>query len=90
MLRIHREENGDVVFALSGRIEKEHVFELEELLAAEGKERRIVIDLKDMTLTGQDGIDFLARCEAAGMELVNCDPYISEWIARQRTGRRKL
>jgi hypothetical protein len=38
-----------------------------------------------MTLTGQDGIVFLARCEAAGIALVNCDPYIREWIARQGT-----
>jgi hypothetical protein len=33
-----------------------------------------------MTLTGQDGIDFLTRCEAAGITLVNCDPYVREWI----------
>ena len=89
MLRIHREENGDVAFALSGRIEKENIAELEELLGAERKDRPIKIDLKDLTLTGQDGIDFLARCEAAGIALMNCDPYISEWIARQRSGRSK-
>ena len=89
MLRIHRAESGDVVFTLSGRIEKENIAELEGLIGAEGKDRRIMIDLKDVTLTGQDGIDFLARCESAGIALTNCDPYISEWIARQRTGRRK-
>jgi hypothetical protein len=89
MLRIHRADTGDVVFTLSGRIEKENIADLEELIGAEGKDRSIVIDLKDMTLTGQDGIDFLARCQAAGIVLASCDPYISEWIARQRTGRRK-
>ena len=61
MLRIQRTANGDVVFTLSGRIDKEHIPELEALIAAEGKDRRIVLDLKDMTLTGQDGITFLAR-----------------------------
>ena len=85
MLRIQRTANGEVVFTLSGRIDKEHVPELEALIAAEGKDRRIVLDLKDMTLTGQDGITFLVQCEAAGIALANCDPYVREWITRQGT-----
>ncbi len=86
MLRIHRTENGGVVFTLSGRINKENIAELEALIAAEGKDRRITLDLKDMTLTGQDGITFLAQCEAAGIALVNCDPYVREWISGQNNG----
>jgi anti-anti-sigma regulatory factor len=85
LLRIHRAANGEVVFTLSGRIDNEHIAELEALIAAEGKERRIILDLKDMTLTGQDGINFLAQCEAADVALANCDPYVREWITRQRT-----
>jgi hypothetical protein len=85
MLRIQRTANGDIVFTLSGRIDKEHIPELEALIAAEGKDRRIVLDLKDMILTGPDGIAFLAQCEAVDIALVNCDPYVREWIARQRS-----
>jgi anti-anti-sigma regulatory factor len=86
LLRIHRTENGDVVYTISGRIDKENIADLEALIAAEGKDRRIVLDLKDMTLTGQDGIDFLAQCETAGIALVNCDPYVREWISGQNNG----
>jgi hypothetical protein len=86
MLRIHRKENGEVVFTLSGQIHKEHIEELEALIAAEGKDRRIILDLKDMTLTGQDGIAFLAQCEAGGIALANCDPYVREWIRIQNKG----
>jgi len=86
MLRIHRKANSEVVFSLSGRIDKGDVAELETLIAAEGKNRRIILDLKDMTLTGQDGINFLAQCEAADIALANCDPYVREWIARQTHG----
>jgi anti-anti-sigma regulatory factor len=86
MLRIQRTVDGDVVLSLSGRIDQEHIAQLETLIAAEGRGRRITLDLKDVTLTGQDGIDFLARCEAGGISLVNCDPYVREWITRQRTG----
>jgi hypothetical protein len=82
MLKIQRKGNADVVFELSGRLEKEAVAELEALIRKEKKCRPIILDLKDMTLTGQDGIVFLARCEAAGIDLVNCDPYVREWITR--------
>jgi anti-anti-sigma regulatory factor len=87
MLRIDKTANADVVFALSGRIDKEDIAELEALIASEGKDRRIILDLKDMTLTGEDGVNFLAQCETAGIALVNCDPYVREWIARQRLGK---
>jgi hypothetical protein len=87
LLRIHKKANGDVVFTLSGRIDKEHIAELEALIGAEGKARPISLDLKDMTLTGQDGINFLAQCEAADIALVNCDPYVREWITRQKPER---
>ena len=86
MLRVQRTGNGDVLFTLSGRLDKENVGELEALIGAEGKDRRIILDLKDMTLTGQDGIAFLAQCEASGVSLVNCDPYVREWITIQNNG----
>jgi hypothetical protein len=90
MLRIGRKANGDVVFTLSGQIGKEHIVELEALIAAEGKDRRIILDLKELTLTGQDGMAFLAQCEAAGIALANCDPYLREWIARQKLEAREV
>ncbi len=74
-----------MVFAFSGRIDTEHIPELKTLISAGGSSR-ITLDLKDMTLTGQDGITFLAQCEADGIVLLNCDPYVREWITRQITG----
>jgi len=87
MLRIRRKEYGDAVFTVSGRIDKEDIAELEALIAAEGNGTRITLDLKDMTLTGEDGIAFLAQCEAADVALINCDPYVREWITRFKLGR---
>jgi len=86
MLRIHRKANGDVIFTLSGRIDTESIAELKRLIGAEGNDRRIILDLKDLTLIGQDGIAFLAQCEAANIKLVGFDPYVREWITRQGTG----
>jgi anti-anti-sigma regulatory factor len=86
MLKIQRTSNGQVVFALSGRMDEEHIPELETLISSEAQGRRIVLDLKDLTLAGQEGIRFLGRCEADGITLMNCAGYVREWITRQRRG----
>ena len=84
MLRIRRSANGQVVFELSGRIGPEDIAELETLIKSEADDRHIVLDLKDVTLVGQDAIAFLERCEANNITLNNCAAYIREWITRQR------
>ena len=84
MLKIHRSANAEVVFALSGRLDDESTAELETLIEAEIKGKQIVLDLRDLTLAGQSDIDFLVRCEAAGIVLVNCARYVRDWIARQQ------
>ena len=84
MLRIYRLVNREVVYRLSGRMDHENIAELESLIGAEDGGKSILLDLKDITLAGQDGIDFLTRCEAADIQLANCPPYVREWITRQR------
>jgi anti-anti-sigma regulatory factor len=86
MLKIMRAANGEVVFTLSGRMDAENIAELKALLVAEAKDRRLVLDLKDLTLVDRDAISFLARCEADSVKLKNCPAYIREWITRERHG----
>ena len=86
MLRIQRSGNGELVFKLSGRIDKENVTELQALIGAEVTGKHLVLDLKDVTLVGQDGVTFLAECEGADIALANCPPYVREWIVRERNG----
>jgi anti-anti-sigma regulatory factor len=83
MLKIQRTANGDVVLALSGRLQADNVSELSALLAAESGGRAIVLDLKDVVLVDRDVIRFLRKSEGDGMALRNCPPYIREWIARE-------
>jgi hypothetical protein len=78
MLKIQRSANGRVVLKLSGRIEAEDVKELQEVLAAETAAQRMVFGLKDMMLINQDGIEFLAHCDADRITLGNCPLYIRE------------
>ncbi len=49
-----------------------------------GKAERIVLDLEDVTLVDLDVVRFLALSEAGGVELVNCSPYIRDWIFKER------
>ena len=84
MLRIQRSENGEVVFTLSGQMDEEPIAELETLINSEANGRRIVLDLRDLTMVNEDAINFLERCEATSITLKNCPAYIREWITRQR------
>jgi anti-anti-sigma regulatory factor len=84
MLRIQRSENGEVVYTLSGQMDEEPIAELETLLHSEANGRRIVLDLKDVTLVNEDAITFLERCEANSITLKNCPAYVREWINGQR------
>jgi len=86
MLKIQRSANGQVVFTVSGRMDLENVDELKALFASEEKGRRIVLDLKDLTLVDRDAVRFLEHCEADSIELKNCPAYIREWITRERRG----
>lgn len=89
MLKIQRSANGLVVFTLSGRLEAEEIKELQEVLALETKGRKLVLDLRDVTLVNEDAVNFLARCEADNVILENCPAYIRQWIeqAQGRTRR---
>ncbi|HEY1760615.1 MAG TPA: hypothetical protein VGG72_34890 [Bryobacteraceae bacterium] len=68
-------------------MDDESTAELENMIQAETKGQRIVLDAKDLTLVGQSDIDFLVRCEGAGITLVKCARYVRDWIARQQAGK---
>ena len=84
MLRITRAANGELVYKLSGRMDLENIAELETLVREEADGRRIVLDLKDLTLVDRDAVRFLGSCEADSIKLKNCPAYIREWITKER------
>ena len=51
-------------------MDEESIAEVEALIRMDASGRRLVLDLRDVTLAGQEAVDFLARCEAAGIGLV--------------------
>jgi hypothetical protein len=73
-----------VIFTLAGRMIADRVAEMEALFRSEAGTRKIVLDLKVLTLADRDAVRFLERCEADGIKLKNCPAYIREWITRER------
>ena len=70
------------VFTLIGRMEVEHVAELNELF--DRAYRNIILDLGEVRLADRDAVRFLRDCEADGMKLENCPLYIREWMDREK------
>jgi hypothetical protein len=84
-LRIQKpDDRGVVVFALTGRIEREYTVELQRLIDEEKDLHNVVLDLKEVKLVDRDSVQFLMRCESNGIKLGNCPAYIREWIMREK------
>jgi anti-anti-sigma regulatory factor len=66
---------------LIGRMRAEHVAEVEKQIRSESK---IVLDLEELNLVDVEAVRFLGSCEVAGVTLVNCSPYIRDWIGKER------
>jgi len=81
MLKIQRSMKArNVRFALSGRIEREHLAELQRLIDEEAQRGAITLDLREVRLVDREAVEFLACCEANGVRLRNCPAYLREWI----------
>ena len=88
VIRIERGSRGRLtILRLSGRLQSEHVEQLKAEI--EGSTARVVLDLEELKLVDRDTVCFFADCEANGIELSQCSPFIREWIARERASRGK-
>ena len=68
---------------LSGDLRSEHLDQVKSELGKCGA--LAVLDLEEVNLTDVEGVRFLNRCEAKGISVVHCSPYISEWMLRERS-----
>jgi len=82
-LRIETASDGaTTTLRLIGRIESNYLAEL----GAQVRRHRphIVLDLDEVTLVDLDVVRYLIACEAVGLELRNCAPYIRQWMDNER------
>ena len=68
---------------LIGRMRAEHLSELGKQIRE--CESKIVLDLEELNLVDVEAIRFLGMCETQGVTLLNCSPYIRDWIDREQS-----
>jgi hypothetical protein len=89
MLRMEKSSTAyNTTIRLSGRLIASHFHCLSEQI--ESSAGRISLDLEEVTLVDLDGVQFLAQCEARGIELLHCSHYIREWISRENNRATKV
>jgi hypothetical protein len=47
-------------------------------------EAHVLLDLKELNLVDVQVVRFLGTCQAQGITLANCSPYIRDWIAKEK------
>jgi hypothetical protein len=84
VLRIQRHAVGEmVILILSGRIEAQHIPELQALIDAESE--GISLDLGEVNLVDLEAVRFLRRSEAKGIRIDRWPAYVREWILRDKS-----
>ena len=86
LLRIEKVSHGGfIVLKLSGRIEEEHLAQLQSEIEKSVDVSKL--DLRDINLVDRSSIRFLIDCESQGIELLNRPLYVREWMSRERKQR---
>jgi anti-anti-sigma regulatory factor len=71
-----------VVLRLSGRIDRDDVDTLREMI---GREKDpVAIDLTEVVLVDREVVRLFATSELNGIELRNCPAYIREWVSKDK------
>jgi len=77
----HRDRHSTSI-RLIGRMRAEDLSELEKQVRE--SESKIVLDLEELDLVDVEAVRFLGMCERQGVTLLNCSPYIRDWIGKER------
>jgi anti-anti-sigma regulatory factor len=82
-LRIEKASDGHrTTIRLIGRMRAEHLDELDEQIQESGP--AITLNLEEVTLVDVEIVRFLGACEDRGATILNCSPYIRDWIGKER------
>jgi anti-anti-sigma regulatory factor len=82
-LKIEKHSDGKrTTIRLIGRMRAEHLEELEKQIRE--SEPAVTLDLEEVTLIDVESVRFLGTCEERGATLLNCSPYIRNWIGKER------
>jgi hypothetical protein len=67
---------------LSGELRSEHLDQVQAELERHGS--TLTLDLEELDLVDVEAVRFLNTCEAKGISVSRCSPYIRAWMSRER------
>lgn len=73
---------GGTRICLSGQLRSEHLSQVKSEVERAGQS--VVLDLGEVDLVDIEGVRFLNECEAAGIPVWQCSPYVREWMQGER------
>jgi hypothetical protein len=81
-LRIERiSGKGKTRIRLSGALRSEHLDQVKAEIKHGGP---VALDLEEVHLVDVEGICFVNACNAEGISVLHCSPYIREWMLREQ------
>lgn len=80
-----REKHGTRI-CLSGELRCSHLVDVHAEIEQVGPPA--TLDLDEVDVVDIDGVRLLNECQAQGIRVVNCSPYIREWMLQEEQARR--
>lgn len=77
-----RIEWGEGRMRLCGELRSEHLGQVNAEIEQRGS--TVVLDLEELDLVDVEAVRFLNTCEAEGISVSHCSPYIRAWMSRER------
>ena len=72
----------EIRICLSGQLRTEHLDQVKSEVERGGSS--VTLDLEELDLVDVEGVRYLNACESAGVSILNCSPYIREWMLQER------
>ena len=76
------QSDGFVIVALTGSVSEDVLPEIHRVIETD---RRVALDLSEVTLMDRTAARFFAEQVQRGIELVDCPSYLKRWILREIT-----
>jgi hypothetical protein len=81
-LKIERiSDEGGARIQLSGALRYDRLDQVKDELRCGGT---AALDMEEVDLVDVEAVRFLIACEDEGISVLNCRPYIREWMVRER------
>jgi ABC-type transporter Mla MlaB component len=71
---------------LSGELRRSHLVDVRAEIEQAGQPA--TLDMDEVDVVDIEGVRLLNECDAQGIQVVNCSPYIREWMLQEKRARR--